>query len=345
MRTPQHEATDAYIGYLHQGYYALVILLDAGDDEAVSVETDDDVTLEGANPKLHQLKHGLDPKSALSVKDVGLWKTLKIWAEHLRNGDLWTFVFGTCSPLHPESSLHALTADRGDRSQVVTELREEAKRVMREVVQARAESRTLPYRDKTPGCEAFISLTPLQQERLVNKIVLQPSSFNATQLPSELAVRLDRLTPVEKRSQLYERLIEWWDRQVALSLLGRRPRVLHKSELQQQISHLFIELGEASLPDDFSLLRPDEEEFASELGSIMEKQIRLVQGGDHRVKRAAVARWQARNQRDRWMRDNLALATLFDTFDDQLVDEWQGLYGPMCDDVQSARPRRAVGQA
>ncbi len=32
MRTSLHEATDAYIGYLRQGYYALVVLLDAGDE-------------------------------------------------------------------------------------------------------------------------------------------------------------------------------------------------------------------------------------------------------------------------------------------------------------------------
>lgn len=334
MGTSQHEATDAYIGYLHQGYYALVVLLDAGDDDAVSVETDDDVTLEGANPKLHQLKHSLDPSPALTVANVGLWKTLRIWAEHVRNGDLWTFVLVTCSPLHAKSSLNALTTDMADRSPVVADLREEANRVMQEVAQARSESRTLPYKDKMPGCEAFLSLAPLQQERLVDRIILRPSSFNATQLPSELAARLDRITPVEKRSQLYERLIEWWDRQIALSLLGRRSRVLHKSELQRQISHLVIEVGEASLPDDFSLLKPDEEELASELGGIMEKQIRLVKGGEQRVTRAAVARWQARNQRDRWMREDLALAPMLDTYDEQLVEEWQGFYGPMCDDTR-----------
>lgn len=48
MRTLQHKATDAYIGYLHQGYYTLVVLLDAGDVEAVCVETDD-----GLDPSPH----------------------------------------------------------------------------------------------------------------------------------------------------------------------------------------------------------------------------------------------------------------------------------------------------
>ena len=64
-----HSAIDAAVGYYYQGVYALLILLQAGDDAEVLLEEADDVVLEGTQKTLHQLKHslGADPRP-LSVK-------------------------------------------------------------------------------------------------------------------------------------------------------------------------------------------------------------------------------------------------------------------------------------
>ena len=247
--------------------------------------------------------------------------------------DKTSFVFVTCARLKEEDPLSSLTEKGNDRSAVVQALRDEAERVTRAVASAKEEGTSLPYQDKYPGCRAFLDLKKKTQEQLVDRIVVVPESFNAGQLREELAKRLNKVTPVDVREALYSRVEAWWDGQVALSLLGQRTRHITKRELLSQINHLTIELGEASLPDDYSERTPDKEDLAEELGGIMEKQIRLVRGGEGRVMRAAKARWRARNQRERWMQERLANASLLDQFDARLVDEWEGLYGPMCDDT------------
>src|SRR4051812_45186482 len=102
-----HSATHSAIGYYHQGLYALVVLLDAGDGARVSVETADDVTLEDGITSLHQLKHSLDPSSSFTIRTDGLWKTVKVWCDRKPAGDE-SLVLATCAPLSAGSELMEL---------------------------------------------------------------------------------------------------------------------------------------------------------------------------------------------------------------------------------------------
>jgi hypothetical protein len=65
---------------------------------------------------------------------------------------------------------------------------------------------------------------------------------------------------------------------------------------------------------------------------MMEQQIRLVDGGVARLMRAARARWRARNQRERWIADDAAMAAVIYEYDQHLLEEWEDKFGPMCDD-------------
>lgn len=75
------DATASYVGYIYQGRYALVALLESPNAVAVSVETDDDVVIDGRDVTLAQLKHSLGTPPDLTITNVGFWKTLRIWAE------------------------------------------------------------------------------------------------------------------------------------------------------------------------------------------------------------------------------------------------------------------------
>jgi hypothetical protein len=73
-----------------------------------------------------------------------------------------------------------------------------------------------------------------------------------------------------------------------------------------------------------------------ETPDMMRRQIELVNGGRNRVARARVAHWRSRNQRDRWMADDITSRNALDLFDRKLVEEWGARHGPMCDDTKGS---------
>ena len=85
MSVPDHSAVDSYLGFAHQTLSALALLLNAGDDESVTLELTDDVTVHHAGPDepadtRHQISHTIGESPAeLTLKSVKLWKTIGIW--------------------------------------------------------------------------------------------------------------------------------------------------------------------------------------------------------------------------------------------------------------------------
>ncbi len=213
MDNKPHQAVDSYVGYEFQGQFALILLLDAKDGEAVSVETQDDVVLEGNITSLYQLKHSLkepDKLPRLTITNVGFWKTIFIWAD---GTDIFSkkFIFVTSAAIAPDCSLQLLREHNGNRTKVVTALDAEANRVLTEVQVARAiDKKYLPHKDRLPGCEAYLKLTLQQRTELVNRITIDPENFNALQIQNEVEVRLTNV-PLNMKAKIAERLIEWWD--------------------------------------------------------------------------------------------------------------------------------------
>ncbi len=334
MTSADHQADDSYLGYVYQGLYALVLLLDAQDEESVSVETADDVLLEGREPCLHQLKHSVKVPKALSVKNDGLWKTIGVWAVGLSTATVRRFVFVTCAPVAKGDALDALvTPGAADgRNEAVRALKAEAARVVKAVEDARANGKALPYKTRLPGCSAFLALTPDQQRQFVERLTIKPDSFTARDIDGEVDKRLRHCLLPAIRGQVARRLIEWWDRQVTLALLKDRSTAITKAELQQRLHQLIAEHGEHGLPDDFGDKEPPDHSL--ELGGPMQAQIELVRGGQRRLHRAARVRWQARKQRERWMHDDIVSAAFLQKFNDRLTKAWRDRHGPMCDDFR-----------
>lgn len=342
-----HSADASFLGYYFQGMYALVKLLEAGDFDKVSIETEDDVTLKDPKEKkmsLYQLKHSLDAKGSLTVKNDGLWKTIRIWSKVIKENESdedTFFIFVTPLSIGKENCLIKLSEERNDRKDVVDSLLEEASRVMEEREIAKREKAnlkgekeiTIPYSTKFPGCEAFLSLTDNQRTNLVNKMTIHPNSFNIKTVNEEVEKRIKNTVPIKIRKLLIERLIEWWDRRVVLGLLNESPREIKKIELVQEISNIINSLKDDTLPDDFSS-KDEEVDITAELGGIMETQIDLVKGGPPRKRRAAVARWKARNQRERWIDDELSNILELNKLDKQLINAWKDRFEVMQYDLE-----------
>lgn len=321
--TNKHSAVPAALGYYHQSLYGLVALLDADDDESVSIETADDVELHGKVPTLHQIKSSQGKTASLTDKCVPLWKTLCIWCTS-QFRDTAQFLLVTQARISTRSCLQPLTFSGSDRSTVCDALQKIAREVLETRKQQKKDGKRLSFKSLAPGCKAFLSLKRRKQEHLLSRIQIRPSSFATADIPAVVAERLRTVLPPDIRILAVERLIEWWDRRIALGLLRQSPRFVSKLELQHRVHEIVSTLHPDSLPDDFGSEVP--ESIESELGGIMEQQIELVDGGADRIKLAALARWRARNQRERWLTENLAMASALTAFDSSLTESWEYLF-------------------
>lgn len=331
-----HNAEDSYIGYIFQGEYALLILFDADYESKVSIETSDDVTLIGSVPTLHQIKHTLASKpGTLTIKNDGLWNTLEIWVTH-PDTQTANFVFVTSASVKSNDILECLCADRAqqrDTKLLAQALLKEAQRVIYERELAKNNNEKLPYKDRASACEEILKLGEQGLETLLTRTTILDGSCNAFNIPEEVKERLKNHVPLERREPIAERLLEWWERRVAKALLNKNREKniseISKQELLARINQLIIECSEDNLPDDYSSIDPQREDIDSLSNGMMEEQINLVNGKSHRVARAARYRWQAINQRHRWMTYDLSLAHEIDKFDKRLFDEWNDKYSIM----------------
>jgi hypothetical protein len=329
VKSSASDATDSTLGFYFQAVYGLVVLFDAGDNEGVSIETADDVELVGPNPTLLQIKHSLNTPPALTEKNDGFWHTFAIW---LSQPECWSqhFVFVTCAAIPESHALRELTIPDGKRKGVKALLETEAQRVISERSYALANNTKLPYEDRAPGCDAFLALSEDERTNFLARVTIIHKSFGLSGIDHEIDQRLAML-PRTQRACIRERLIEWWSRRIALGMLKKESRVVSKEELARRINELVIELSDDDLPNDFSCALPEMLEPSPD--GFLERQIALVQGGTSRLRRAIVARWRARNQRDRWINENLAIAAELHQWDDRLIEQWSDRHGPMCDDV------------
>ena len=87
-------AQSSMLGYFYQPFYALLILLnkDTGecDNAQVYIENIDDIDFQMGNNHLtlYQNKHHIKRQGSISDKSEDLWKTIRIWAERIKNKEI-----------------------------------------------------------------------------------------------------------------------------------------------------------------------------------------------------------------------------------------------------------------
>ncbi len=321
--TAPFSAVASAVGYYYQALYALILLLEGDDDLVVSVETADDVFAESNSAfSLHQLKC-VDPTSTLTLKSVGLWKTLRVWSvfvnsESSRN---CLFFLVTTAGIDTSGSLNALLDKSSDRTHLLSELITEAERVIRERQQAAAKGKKgadLPHKERYKGCQEFLDLDQETRKWMVNRIQIQTNAFKPEEIDSEVSKRLQ--VKKDLREKIAYRLVEWWDTQIFRSLSNKRSREVRRDELLEKLVGLIRDSDENALFDDYSKKKPPD--LGAEQTDIMVRQIQLVQGTPAQIARAAREKWRARNQRRRWMEDDIGIASEIDEYDDHLIEEW-----------------------
>jgi hypothetical protein len=326
-----HNAVDSTLGYNFQTLHALLVLLKANDDEAVTLELTDDVTLHHT-PTVQstqaqtrfQVAHSVLPVlSEVTLKSTKLWKTLRIWASEYDPKERYFLL--TCAPV--SSDLQSLTCP-GDRTLVHGQLEKEALLVIQENAQNIHE-----HKERIEGCKAFLSLTSGTRIDLLDRITLCSNGPNILAVDAMLDEAIRNIARPDKRRIMVQRLREYWMNRACLSLTGELPRLITKSELQQRLEEISMAIAGNGLPDDYGAIQPPADTQAPDM---MCRQIELVNGGNHRINRAKSAHWKSRNQRQEWLDADVSMVSRMNEFDQKLIDMWNDRHGPMCDDTATA---------
>ena len=326
-----HNAVDSTLGYDFQTLHALLVLLKANDEEAVTLELTDDVTLHHT-PTVQsthaetrfQVAHSVLPVLPdVTLKSTKLWKTLRIWASEYDPKERYFLL--TCAPV--SSDLQCLTSP-GDRTLLLAQLEKEGLLVIQENSQKIHE-----HKERIQGCKAFLSLPHDARMDLLNRITLCSNGPNILAVDAMLDEAIRNIARPDKRRLMVQRLREYWMNRACLSLTGELPRLIKKSELQLRIEEISTTIAGNGLPDDYGVIQPPANTQAPDM---MCRQIELVDGGTHRINRAKSAHWKSRNQRQRWLDDDVSIASRLNEFDQKLINMWNDRHGPMCDDTASA---------
>lgn len=322
-----HEATAAALGFYYQSQFALLTLLSQmSDDATVAVERLDDVELR-ANTQtlLYQLKHSVQENPPpVTLASVALWKTIRVWIDALPLISLsdTTFHLVSVGKVPSDSPLVALCDPAADRLTLMTAMVEEATRVVDARSAAKTAGEKAPHAARAVGCEAFLALDHATRLNMLRRIQIQQSSVAIGDIKNEVAKRL-HILPREQRHQVAERLLAWWDQQVIYSMCDRRDRVIHRSEMQHNISEISAQLEDDQLIADFDVAAHPE---GYQADGMLYRQIALVAGKPLDVSKAIREEWRAKMQRSKWIERNPSMRSKIAGYDSKLIEYWQDLH-------------------
>lgn len=330
----KHSAEAAALGFYYQSLFGLLAVQRLPhDDAAVVLERLDDVELKVEGGQLlAQLKHTLSAApGTVTISARQLWDTLRAWIDTLPRLVLseTEFRLVTVAPIDESGPLAVLLKLGSDRSSLITLLIAEAQRVVAEHTAGQASGATpVPHKDRVKACQAFLDIDDTTRLELLNRTIIESNAPNIAEISAGISKTLVNFPP-DKRNDITAVLIQWWDYQVIFSLCGKRDRSIRKLEVLQEISEIACRLERDELVPMFeSEPVPDEHKH----DSILERQIRLVNGSSRELNLAIREEWRARSQRDMWMVNRLGMSFTITQYDKVLKEKWADKHAEICED-------------
>lgn len=321
------DATASMLGYLFQCRLALadaIPRLRYQGSFKVSIETLEDIVFEtsGQPLELLQTKHHAGTSSGLGDSSADLWKTLRIWAEGLREGrwaDDTVHFLATTATAQPGSVAWMLR--RADRDPV--RARERLDQV----------SRTSTNEDNRPLYEAYSRLSPDERLSLLERVVIVDRRPTIEAVEQLLQRELTTTVRREHIESFVARLEGWWFQRVVNHL--RRTvagDVIRSEELDAAIDRLRDQFGPDNLPIDEELAQVEVDE-AAYLNSVFVAQLKLLGLAGKRVLNAMRQYYSASEQRSRWLREGILRFGELQTYDRRLQQEWDIHFTAMLDEL------------
>ncbi len=324
-------ASEHLVGYLYQVRYALLVLLQKIKDEPgleLSLEKLDDVAFEknGEAIELLQTKHHISKTAKLTDSSPDLWKTIRVWSTHVLEN----------SSSYDDLVLMLITTSKASDDSLTSRLRRDSQRneayAFEELVRVAKESKS---KTNKPAYEKFLSLSNLQQQSLISKIIIVDGSPDIQDVEKRLIreVRLLSRYPDALRS----RLEGWWFKKAIDHLMDTNKGNIKGIELQSEIHNLQDQLRETSLPNDFptGVIEMGEEDL-NENERVFVEQLRLIILSNSRLRIAIGDYYRAFQQRSRWLSEGLLYPTELDDYEDYLIGEWRRQFEIVKEELEDA---------
>lgn len=311
----QFSAAPQALGYLYQVRYALHLILDSREEAELSMESLDDVVFEkdGTPSELLQLKHH-SKKAQLTDYSGDLWKTIRVWSASVHEGRVPlpdTLLTLVTTATAPEDSIAALLRPGDNRN---TDL---AYQRLLKV------ARTSGNKDLARAFDAFLTLTPLQQEMLIQSIQILDRSPDIHDTAAEIRKRIELAVCREHLEGLYERLEGWWFGKAVTHLGGHHTAPIVRFEVHTKIRDIADQFRPDALPIDFFDAVPPTPPDPEGDNRLFVMQLRAVALKNQRIEKAILDYYRAFEQRSRWVREELLIGDELEKYEKKLVDEWE----------------------
>lgn len=331
---PSFDASLPALGYFYQFRYALLLALQHEEDPALqmSIEKLDDVvflrdSMANANSiESYQFKHHIRSAGGLSDKSTDIWKTIRIWSEHVFskkiNLDHAIFLMVTTSSSDKRHASHRLLADPAARDTA------EALRLLETAGKC---SKNADIQDAY--C-ALMRLSAAQRRKLFGQTYLMEGSPDILAVRDKLEAVLRHAVRPQNRVVFVERLEGWWFGLVVEHLMSAaQSQTIAVGAVHQRVHDLREQFQRDALPDDFLEAPVPTEVVQNDDRRTFIRQLRLVRVADNRIRTAQEDHYRAFAQRSRWIRDNLVDLAEVGKFEGRLLDEWRHKSEIVCEGI------------
>lgn len=329
MSQNKFAAAASSLGYLYQLRWGLLNALEKhslGLSWAIAIEGADDVEMFGNSfYEVHQTKHRSDG-TKLTNADPDLWKTLRVWAEGVRDGRI---------DVQTTSFMLVTTAQVSDDF-IFTNLPVTDVQVVQSAVERLvAIAQTSKNVSNAAAYKSFLALSDETRLNLVRNVVCAAKSPTIDQIPEKLRQKVRVDVRPEHLEPYLERLEGWWFERCIQNLVGDR-RAIEGAELAQFIYDLRDQFQPTNLPIDDDILDMSRPEVEEHLEQIYVRQVLLTQIGNYRLQQAIHDYLRAYSQRSRWLRENIVVAGELSRYEKRLHEEWAIMFHTWKDDLSES---------
>lgn len=305
-------AAEQGLGYIYQGRFALLKILEARESTAVLVEKNDDVELVdvGGSRSLSSLKHKA-PGDTLTDLSTDFWKSVRIWLGYYSatgriGSDGQFFLFSTAA-ISPGSFLQLFANQTGKAAERAKAAGDALKTTKSDLIIAISEE--------------LARLDDAEREDFYSRISIVDNAPRITDLPAEIERHL-RLVRRDARPAVFERLEGWWNDQVIRLLTKTRTDPILGFEVNDKLSAIAEEYRSDNLPITFRHRTPDGSIDAANDPRLFVEQLRFLDIPTSRIRSAIIDYYRAFEQRSSWARESLLVSGEIEEYEDRLVDEW-----------------------
>jgi hypothetical protein len=312
-------ANEPSLGYLHQVRYGLLLIIsEQNQDAKLFIEKIDDISIETLNGlDVYQTKLHINSVANLTNSSTDLWKTIRVWSEGIKSGQL-----------NPENCLfNLITTAEASEGTIPYKLKQETieKRDVEVILSSLMEVATTSASVTNKAAyAAFIDLNEEQQKKLIKKISILDSSIDLNEAKDSIKKHLFYSTTSDKIDALYQRLEGWFVGEVILQLQNQRAEITGK-DVHDKIIDLTDSFKTDNLPADFTdSIASDEEQLSPYRNKVFVKQLEIVgfRTNSKTISHAISDYHRAFSQKSLWLREGLINPTDEIIYDKKLIEDW-----------------------